>query len=112
MVNRKAWYVRHGSKPEFIHWDGQRAFDECLYISDVPSIAVLYNIDKESPNEYVKQFGYIFSNLPGDMILVYENKDVPENIEELLPAILQKDNDARGAFFNYMQAQGIEVIQI
>lgn len=109
-MGKKCWYVHHGSTPEFIEFDNKRVFDENLYISSNPSITVLYNIDKGSPNPYLQQFGYVFSNIPGDMILIYDNKNVPENIEELLPTILKKDNDDRLEFFNSMEALNCNII--
>ena len=97
----RAWYVPHGWVPNFIDWQpGQRTFDEAVCISYEPSVVVLFNIDKATPNSYITQFGHIFSNLPGDILLVYDDADVPENIEELLPDILERDHNQRLAYFD------------
>ena len=108
----KVWYVPHGDCPEFVDYDSDRLFDESLSLSDEPPICVLYTIDKTTPNPYVAKFGQIFRNIPGDLMLIYENEDVPENIESLLPGILKKDSEKRVGFFQQMQAMGCSVIHM
>jgi len=109
----RVWYVKHGSNPEFVKWDTiSGTFDESLAIS--PNHFTFYNLNKSTPNPYVAKFGYIFSNLPGDVVVVYENDDgmadISIDFEKDLPAILEDDYEKRRSFESSFNMLGATVI--
>ncbi|GAG48876.1 unnamed protein product, partial [marine sediment metagenome] len=88
------------------------------HLSLSPTLFVLYNLDKGTPNLKLKQFGYILSNIPGDAIFISEGlssglkEDISENIEEELPQILKEDDKQRKAFLNWTRTAGVQVVHI
>ncbi len=107
------WYVPFDGPPRFVKKQ-PHSFDEHLALS--PTLVVLYNINQESPNPKLKQFGHILSNIPGDAIFISEelssnqSKDISKDIERELPQILEEDNKQRNLFYRWAQDAKIKVV--
>nr|QBK86188.1 MAG: hypothetical protein LCMAC101_07830 [Marseillevirus LCMAC101] len=107
------WYVPFEGPARFVKKQ-PCSFEENLSIS--PTLIVLYNIDKGSPNPKLKPFGHILSNIPGDAIFIAEElssghpKDISLNIENELPQILEEDTRQREAFARWTREDGVEVV--
>lgn len=110
----RVWFVKHGESPSFVHVKKVPHFDEYAMIS--PDHILFYNMNKDKPNPYLQQFGYIMSNIPGDAMIVCETdegeEDIPLNFESMLPKMLQHDAKQREEFINSFQEKGDNVIFI
>lgn len=110
MVLKKVlvWKVPFFAQPSFVHVnsDAMPLYDEFLVIS--PTLSVLFNGDKPTPNRNLKKFGGILAKIQGEaMIFACDpetgaNVDIPENFLENLRDILRKDEDARRMHFEDM----------
>lgn len=109
------WYVPFDGPSQFVRTQPHK-FEEHLALS--PTLCVLYNINRETPNLKLKQFGYILSNIPGDAIFISEEfsshhpEDISENIEHELPQILEKDNIQRDLYHRWTQDMGMQVVHM
>ena len=109
------WYVPFDGPSRFVK-DQPHSFEEHLSLS--PTLLVLYNINKGSPNPKLQSFGYVLSNIPGDAIFISEGlsshypEDISENIEEELPRILEKDNTQRNLFYRWAQDTGVVTVHL
>jgi hypothetical protein len=109
------WYVPFDGPAQFVRTK-PHSFEEHLAIS--PTLFVLYNIDKGSPNPTLQKFGHVLSNIPGDAIFISEGlsshypEDISENIEQELPAILEKDSIQRSLFFRWARDSGMQVVSL
>ena len=78
--------------------------EESLWLGN--GLSLLYDMSHygKGGNKALKRYGYIFSDIPGNAVLVYENKkglaDIPEDILSRLPLILENDAKARNRFIN------------
>lgn len=109
------WYVPFDGPAQFVKTQ-PHSFEEHLALS--PTLCVLYNINRETPNLKLKQFGYILSNIPGDAIFISEGlsshypEDISENIEQELSQILEKDDIQRNLFYRWSQDMGVQAVHL
>ena len=95
------WYVPFDGPPRFVK-SQPHSFEENLSLS--PTLCVLYNIDRGTPNLKLKSLGYILSNIPGDAIFITEGlsshspEDIYMNIEKEIDQILEEDEYQRKTF--------------
>ncbi len=103
----KVLWCPHKSNPRIRSGCPKVYFDESLYLG--PGISVLYDISKSTPNEGLSKFGGIFSNIPGDAVVIFENPhtgkriDVPDDVLDKLPQILKNDSEQRIRFLREMK---------
>lgn len=110
-VNLKMWCIPHDGKPYFITQTLKkvRRYDEGLSLSE--NLTLMYNTNRVLPNPNLSKFGQVLSDIPGDALLIDEDGDIPDNIEELLPQILEKDTRARLDFIKDLrQFTGTSVV--
>ena len=90
------WYVPHETTPFFTEYKNIGNFDEGICIA--AGLTLLYNINKMTPNSNLKDYGYIFSRIFGDAVLIDDNGSVTEDLIKRLPEILKRDAEARAEF--------------
>lgn len=88
----RACFIQHGKSPIFVNITKIPYFDKCKAIGS--GYILFHNTDKETPNLYLQQFGYAFSNIQGDALIMYEPddfglEDIDFNFEKRLKAILK-----------------------
>ena len=105
---KRVLFFPHSGKPKFMKGVGDFKGSDFLAISE--TLFVLYDITHNTPNAEMAKFGYIFSNIPGNAVLISENGDspldIPLDILKRLPGILKKDDDARSSFRSSLLQRG------
>lgn len=102
------WVVPHEGMPMFRKYTigDMPLFDEYVIISS--SLAVYFNINKNSANANLQHFGHVLQNIPGDAIITAYNMetgepmDVSQTIESELHNILQIDTKQRLDYFSQL----------
>lgn len=115
----RVWVFPHSAIPYFANKTMEEIaiYDEGLYLggSDIINefgkfeteeieiiggVSLLYNINKDTSNPHLAKYGYIVTNIPGDAVLSGDGVDLPKNIEQIFPLILEEDQKARTACLN------------